>query len=77
MCYGSLPHEWPRAAAEVRLKQYLDIKYSVSSTYDGPGKRTFEKTYWFQEHDKIYWQDKALCHYPQHVKPNQNRRALK
>lgn len=58
-------------------EQYLDIKYAVSTAYDGPGQRTAEETYWFQEHDKIYWQDKVLCHYPQHVKPTQNRRALK
>ena len=59
------------------LKQYLYIKYAVSTIHNGPCQRTFEDTYWFQEHDKIYWQDKELCHYPQHVKQTQSHRALK
>lgn len=41
-----------------------------------PRSGALEDTYWFQERGKIYWQGKALCHYPQHVRLTQSRRAL-
>ena len=64
-----------QAAAQVQ-QETVPSEPGAPPAHDGPGQGALEETYWSQERGKTYWQGKALCRYPQHVRLTQSRRAL-